>query len=97
MQRSAAVRSSCFVSSLKYKFPFSIQSLSTSKSCNVYCFVFFSCKKGELFDYLTEVVTLSEKRTRFVNSFFRIIRLYFPVCLLLPAAVPVFNVFSWQF
>jgi len=28
----------------------------------------FSCKKGELFDYLTQVVTLSEKRTRFVVS-----------------------------
>lgn len=24
----------------------------------------FRCKQGELFDYLTQVVTLSEKRTR---------------------------------
>jgi len=30
----------------------------------------FSCKKGELFDYLTQVVTLSEKRTRFVKYMF---------------------------
>ena len=29
--------------------------------------LFYSCKKGELFDYLTEVVTLSEKRTRYVQ------------------------------
>ncbi|CAE1322985.1 PHKG [Acanthosepion pharaonis] len=28
--------------------------------------VFELCKKGELFDYLTQVVTLSEKRTRII-------------------------------
>ena len=28
----------------------------------------FRCRQGELFDYLTQVVTLSEKRTRYVSS-----------------------------
>ena len=28
----------------------------------------FRCRQGELFDYLTQVVTLSEKRTRYANS-----------------------------
>lgn len=31
----------------------------------------YSCKKGELFDYLTEVVTLSEKRTRYCIIYHR--------------------------
>ena len=31
--------------------------------------LFFRCKTGELFDYMTEVVSLSEKRTRFDQIF----------------------------
>ena len=39
------------------------------RSCSILFVVYFSCKKGELFDYLTQVVTLSEKRTRSANNF----------------------------
>jgi len=44
--------------------------------------VHFSCKKGELFDYLTQVVTLSEKRTRFVNNLLFYL-MYYPLYLTL--------------
>ncbi|ELT91652.1 hypothetical protein CAPTEDRAFT_148295 [Capitella teleta] len=44
--------------------PHIIELHDTFESSTFIFLVFEICKKGELFDYLTEVVTLSEKRTR---------------------------------
>jgi len=39
--------------------------------------VVYRCRRGELFDYLTEVVTLNETRTRFVVSFCSLSRMHY--------------------
>lgn len=40
--------------------------------------VFELCKNGELFDYLTSVVTLSEKKTRYIMRCEVILAVYLP-------------------
>lgn len=55
--------------SMNYIFIVSVQLYDVFESETFIFLVFELCRNGELFDYLTSVVTLSEKKTRQVTNF----------------------------
>lgn len=48
------------------KFVFSVELHDVFESSTFIFLIFEICKNGELFDYLTSVVALSEKKTRYI-------------------------------